>query len=223
MAGPLDGIRIIDLTAMLAGPWATMILGDQGRRRDQGRSPRARRPHPLARPPRTQPAGQFSQYQPLETLGYHRSQDRGRTRIAARSGARRGCPGAEFPPRRGRAPRRRRSRYSRGRAGHRLCLDLRIRRKRTLCRETDLRSDHPGAVGTDHGAGRLGRRASAPGAHRAARQIDRDDRGAGDRGGAVCPRAHRNRAACAPVDAGFRCCRSCGPRTWARRPSSTAR
>ena len=30
MAGPLDGIRIIDLTAMLAGPWATMILGDQG-------------------------------------------------------------------------------------------------------------------------------------------------------------------------------------------------
>jgi crotonobetainyl-CoA:carnitine CoA-transferase CaiB-like acyl-CoA transferase len=29
-AGPLDGIRIIDLTSMLSGPWATMILGDQG-------------------------------------------------------------------------------------------------------------------------------------------------------------------------------------------------
>ncbi len=28
--GPLAGIRIIDMTAMLAGPWATMILGDQG-------------------------------------------------------------------------------------------------------------------------------------------------------------------------------------------------
>src|SRR5262249_47811644 len=28
--GPLAGIRIIDLTSMLAGPWATMILGDQG-------------------------------------------------------------------------------------------------------------------------------------------------------------------------------------------------
>jgi crotonobetainyl-CoA:carnitine CoA-transferase CaiB-like acyl-CoA transferase len=28
--GTLDGIRIIDLTSMLSGPWATMILGDQG-------------------------------------------------------------------------------------------------------------------------------------------------------------------------------------------------
>ncbi len=30
MAGPLDGIRIIDLTQMISGPMATMILGDQG-------------------------------------------------------------------------------------------------------------------------------------------------------------------------------------------------
>jgi crotonobetainyl-CoA:carnitine CoA-transferase CaiB-like acyl-CoA transferase len=30
MAGPLDGYRIIDLTTMIAGPLATMILGDQG-------------------------------------------------------------------------------------------------------------------------------------------------------------------------------------------------
>ena len=28
--GPLAGIRIIDLTSMLSGPWATMILADQG-------------------------------------------------------------------------------------------------------------------------------------------------------------------------------------------------
>ena len=28
--GPLSGIRIVDLTAMVSGPTATMILGDQG-------------------------------------------------------------------------------------------------------------------------------------------------------------------------------------------------
>ncbi len=30
MAGPLSGYRIVDLTSMLSGPWATSILGDQG-------------------------------------------------------------------------------------------------------------------------------------------------------------------------------------------------
>ena len=30
MAGPLDGVRIIDLTTMISGPFATMLLGDQG-------------------------------------------------------------------------------------------------------------------------------------------------------------------------------------------------
>lgn len=30
MAGPLAGYRIVDLSSMLTGPWATSILGDQG-------------------------------------------------------------------------------------------------------------------------------------------------------------------------------------------------
>jgi crotonobetainyl-CoA:carnitine CoA-transferase CaiB-like acyl-CoA transferase len=30
MGGPLAGIRVVDLSSMLSGPWATMILADQG-------------------------------------------------------------------------------------------------------------------------------------------------------------------------------------------------
>ena len=30
MAGPLSGYRIIDLTTVISGPFATMLLGDQG-------------------------------------------------------------------------------------------------------------------------------------------------------------------------------------------------
>ena len=30
MKGPLDGIRVVDLSAMIAGPLATMVLGEQG-------------------------------------------------------------------------------------------------------------------------------------------------------------------------------------------------
>ena len=34
----LDGYRVLDLSIAMAGPLATMRLGDLGRRRDQGRA-----------------------------------------------------------------------------------------------------------------------------------------------------------------------------------------
>ena len=30
MPGPLDGYKVVDLTSMISGPLATMILADQG-------------------------------------------------------------------------------------------------------------------------------------------------------------------------------------------------
>ena len=30
MPGPLDGYRVVDVTAMISGPLATMVLADQG-------------------------------------------------------------------------------------------------------------------------------------------------------------------------------------------------
>ena len=68
MAGPLAGIRVIDLSSMLSGPWAADILGDQGADVIKVEVP-APGDHvrSLPQPPRRH-VGDVRQHQPLEAL-----------------------------------------------------------------------------------------------------------------------------------------------------------
>ena len=131
--GPLDGIRIIDLTSMLSGPWATMILADQGADVIKVEEPRQGDHTRSLRQPAQWLFGLVPQPQPQQALDRHRSEDAAGRRARQAPVRDRRRARAEFPPRRGRAARHRRSGHPRRRARHRLRVDQRLRRERAVC------------------------------------------------------------------------------------------
>ena len=181
---PLAGIRVVDLTSMLSGPWATMILADQGADVIKVEEP-GKGDHTRSLSNRHK--GFSAQFLNLNrnkrsvTIDLKTSEG-ARPAEAARRHRRR--VRAELPSRRGRAPRHRRGRHPRGGAAHRLRVDQRLRRERPLRQEADLRPDHPGPVRPHQRAGRLRHGAAAPHPHRAARQAHRRHGRAGDHRGA---------------------------------------
>ena len=199
--GPLDGIRIVDLTSMLSGPWATMILADQGadvikveepRQGDHTRSYGNRR--------NGFSASFLNLNRNKRSVAIDLKTAQGR-RAGEAAGRRRRRAGAELPARRGRAARHRRGGDPRGGAGDRLRLDQRLRREGAVREEAGLRSDRAGLLRPHHGAGRLRRAAPAPHPHRAAGQAHGRDGGPGDRGRAGGAPQDRQGPACAPLHA----------------------
>jgi crotonobetainyl-CoA:carnitine CoA-transferase CaiB-like acyl-CoA transferase len=101
--------RIIDLTSMLSGPWATMILADQGADVIKVEEPRAGDHTPLLRQSRrTAFSASFLNLNRNKRFGRHRPEDAEGRRAREAAGRRRRRAGAELPAGRGRAARRRR-------------------------------------------------------------------------------------------------------------------
>ena len=201
MPGPLHGYRIVDLTSNVAGPLATMILGDQGADVIKVEAPDG---GDATRSGGNRRAGFTASF--LNNNRNKRSivldlKTAGGREALLRLGRRRRCLCAEFPSRRRRPPWCRRGARSRRFAKDRLCLDQRIWREGPLCRKAGLRPGDPGLFGARDGAGGLRRGAPAAAADDPARQIDRDHRLAGDHRRAFGARANRRGTACPALDA----------------------
>ena len=202
MSGPLTGIRIVDLTTMISGPFATMLLGDQGadvikiERVDGGDQMRrfGRRSGTLTAPFVNNNRSKRSVAVDLkrgEGVGSGQADrvHRGRVRseLQARGGGQAGA---------------RRGRRSRAEPETRLCLDFGIRRQGTVGPQAGLRSDLPGGLGTGLGPGRVRFGPASNGARDASRQDCRTERRAGRRRRTLRTREDRTGAAHQALDAG---------------------
>ncbi len=66
--GPLEGVKVIDMTTVLMGPYATQMLGDYGADVIKVEIPRGRRDASDRPDPPSRHGPGVSQYQPQQTL-----------------------------------------------------------------------------------------------------------------------------------------------------------
>ena len=212
MPGPLHGYRIVDLTSNVAGPLATMILGDQGADVIKVEAPDG---GDATRSGGNRRAGFTASF--LNNNRNKRSIVLDLKTAGGREALLRLAAGADvfvqnFRP--GVADRLGVGEAARARrlAEDRLCLDQRLWREGPLRRKAGLRPGDPGLLGAGDGAGGLRRGASAAAADHPARQIDRDHRLAGDHRGAVWRASAPARASMSGCRCWKPCSRFCGPR-----------
>ena len=203
MPGPLHGYRIVDLTSMVSGPSATMLLADQGADVIKVENPRGRRPHPRRRP--IGAAGISASF-----LNNNRNKRSIVLDLKAPDGVaalKRLIAGADVFIQNFRTGVIERMGFGEEavralRAGHHLCLDQRLRRAGAVRPETGLRPADPGAVGAGQHPGRLRPGAAAAGAHHRARQADRRGRRQAITAALLARERTGAGPACAALDAG---------------------
>ena len=148
---PLRGVRVLDLTNVLAGPVLLPSARAHGRRRHQGRSARQRRPGaPARRRRRAQPPQHgrlVPRPEPGQAIDHRQLQARARQGGVSQAGAHGRRGGRELPPRRDGATRPRLPDAAGGQPEAHLLRDLRLRPGRPAARPAGVRPDHPGHVG----------------------------------------------------------------------------
>ena len=201
MKGPLDGVRIVDLTTVLMGPFATQMLGDMGADviKIEGAARRRNAPDMALSPSRHGPY--VHERQPQQALGGARPQARRGAQGLVRAAGRGRRADLQHPAARHGAHRAFVRRGGAAQPPPALRGRVRLQPARALCRQARLRRLDPGRGGPAASV-------PAPGlavAPLRADQSGRPHRGPADRQcrvrGPVLPRANRPGAAhrCADV------------------------
>ena len=147
MPGALEGIRIVDLTNIILGPYGTMLLADQGADVIKVEAPEGDAVRHIGKPGKTPGHGaDLSLREPQQALALPRPQEPGGTRgpaqgrgdgrclraCAAAAGDRGAGAGLRGDPQ--------------GEARHRLCRRLRLFGRRSLRKTAGVRRRHPGPL-----------------------------------------------------------------------------